>query len=114
MSDYIDRKILLFKLSELGGCDAEPDTWADGYDKAIDLVYGLVRGMPAADVETVVRCRDCKCFSRDKEYNRAWCNYSTGSAETAVNGFCFRIPRKTLNCCLAVRGARKDGGAENG
>lgn len=38
MTDYIDRKILLLKLHELGGCDADADTWADGYDKAIDLM----------------------------------------------------------------------------
>lgn len=43
----------LAKLYELGGCDAEPDTWADGYDKAIDLVYDFVRGMPTAEVEPV-------------------------------------------------------------
>lgn len=61
----------------------------------------LIADTPTVDAVPVVRCKDCKYFSRDKEYNRAWCNYSTGSVETAVNGFCFR-------------GVRKDGGTDNG
>lgn len=74
MTDYIDRKILLLKLHELGGCDADADTWADGYDKAIDLVYDFVRGMPTADVDTVVRCWDCK-HGEAIEDNLFLCHY---------------------------------------
>ena len=42
----------------------------------------------------VVRCRDCTYFYRDEECNRAWCNYSTGGTETAVNGYCYHAIRK--------------------
>lgn len=76
---------------------AKPETFSEyneGWHDACDYIKERLEDVPAADVEPVVRCKDCKYFSRDKEYNRAWCNYLTGSAETAVNGFCFRGARK--------------------
>lgn len=53
MAEYIEREALLKKLHEAGGCGAEPDTWADGYDKGIDVAYGLVQRTPAANVAPV-------------------------------------------------------------
>lgn len=53
MAEYIEREKLLKKLHEVGGCGAAPDTWADGYDKAIDVAYGIVQMTPAADVAEV-------------------------------------------------------------
>lgn len=44
---------------------------------------------PTVDAVSVVRCKECKWFSRDAEYNRAWCNYFSGALETAVNGYCY-------------------------
>ena len=41
MSDLIDREALLKRLHDAGGCGAPPESWADGYDKAIDLAYGM-------------------------------------------------------------------------
>lgn len=55
MAEYIEREKLLEKLHEVGGCGAAPDTWADGYDKAIDLAYDIVQMTPAADVAEVKR-----------------------------------------------------------
>lgn len=46
MSDYISKQALLAKLHEIGGCDAEPNTWARGYDDAIDEVYKMVEALP--------------------------------------------------------------------
>lgn len=43
-----DKQALLAKLHEMGGCDAPPDTWARGYDDAIDEVYKMVEALPAA------------------------------------------------------------------
>ena len=40
MSDLIDREALLKRLHDVGGCGAPPESWADGYDEAIDLAYG--------------------------------------------------------------------------
>ena len=45
MSDYISREALLKRLH----------SWADGYDKAIDLACGMVKNAPAADVAPVRR-----------------------------------------------------------
>lgn len=53
MTEYIEREALLNKLHEIGGCGAEPDTWADGYDKGIDAAYGLAQRMPAANAVPV-------------------------------------------------------------
>ena len=53
MAEYIEREKLLAKLHEVGGCGAAHDTWADGYDKAIDVAYGIVQMTPAADVAEV-------------------------------------------------------------
>lgn len=55
MAEYIEREKLLAKLHEVGGCGAAHDTWADGYDKAIDVAYGIVQMTPAADVAEIKR-----------------------------------------------------------
>lgn len=34
--DLISRKALMQRLHDAGGCGAPPESWADGYDKAID------------------------------------------------------------------------------
>lgn len=54
MAEYIDRDTVLDKLHETGGCGAQPNTWADGFDKAIDEAYRAVQSLPAADVAPVV------------------------------------------------------------
>lgn len=41
MSDLIDREALLKRLHGVGGCGAPPESWADGYDKA--MVYKTMR-----------------------------------------------------------------------
>lgn len=57
MDKYIDREAVLHALHEIGGCDAPPDTWANGFDKAIDEAYRSVQRLPAADVAPVVHGR---------------------------------------------------------
>lgn len=53
MTDYIERRRALGILHEIGGCGAEPGTWADGYDKAINEAYDRISREPAADVAPV-------------------------------------------------------------
>ena len=36
MAKYIKHEKVYEMLNDLGGCGAKPDTWADGWDKAID------------------------------------------------------------------------------
>ena len=53
MDKYIVAKKLYDKLNELGGCGAEPDTYAAGWDDAITAAIDALDDMPAADVEPV-------------------------------------------------------------
>ena len=41
----ISSKKLIEKLHEIGGCGAEPDSWANGWDQAIDKAIDIVDGM---------------------------------------------------------------------
>lgn len=50
---YIDAEKLYNALNSIGGCDAQPKTWADGWDKAIDESIDFLERMPAADVREV-------------------------------------------------------------
>ena len=43
MADYMERRRVLSILHEIGGCGAEPGTWADGYDKAINEAYEKIK-----------------------------------------------------------------------
>lgn len=49
MDKYIERKAIIEKLNEIGGCDATDD-WGKGWDKAIDTAVKVVEKLPAADV----------------------------------------------------------------
>lgn len=59
MPEYIERDTVLNALHEIGGCDATPDTWADGYDKAIDEAYRVVSDLPAASIYTQNELKPC-------------------------------------------------------
>lgn len=97
MAEYIEREALLEKLHEIGGCGAEPDTWADGYDKAIDVAYGLVQMTPAADVVKVVRCRDCTWRAEDGKCLNPHCGKSWYGCPVKAAHFCSYGERKADN-----------------
>lgn len=42
----IDADALYEKLNELGGCGADPETWADGWDKAIEAAITELEDSP--------------------------------------------------------------------
>lgn len=50
MAEYINREKVLKVLNSIGGCGAEPDSWANGWDKAIDTAISELEKIPAADV----------------------------------------------------------------
>ena len=50
----IDMDALLQKLDEAGGCDAPKNSWADGYDSAINLAYKMTQEMPVVDACEIV------------------------------------------------------------
>lgn len=64
---YVDADGLYEKIHNIGGCDADPDTWADGWDKAIDECLDILADMPAADVQEVRRGR-WKGYTRSAFY----------------------------------------------
>ena len=63
--DLISRKALMQRLHDAGGCGAPPESWADGYDKAIDLAYGMAENAPTIDpmhAAGACYCRECKHY----------------------------------------------------
>ena len=56
---YIDRNTVCEKLNAIGGCGAECDSWADGWDKAIEEAINIVNSVPSENTVEVVRCKDC-------------------------------------------------------
>lgn len=46
MARYIDADKVYEMLNALGGCGAEPESWADGWDKAIDAAINGLSAIP--------------------------------------------------------------------
>ena len=72
--EYIEREALMQELEEIGGCDAPPDSWADGFDKGILSAIKHVEAQPADDVTEVrhgrwiedqefFKCSECGCLT---------------------------------------------------
>ncbi|MCM1298214.1 MAG: hypothetical protein NC203_00465 [Firmicutes bacterium] len=53
MAKYVKVKKVLKMLHSLGVCGAERESWADGWDKAIDTAISELESIPAADVHKV-------------------------------------------------------------
>ena len=51
--EYIEREAAWNSLNEIGGCGAEAESWADGWDKAINAAIRIVEQLPSADVSPV-------------------------------------------------------------
>ena len=62
--ELIDRDELYHKLDSIGGCGADKDSWADGWDKAITEAIRLLEAAP------IIRANDCK--------NHSYCKLSEG------------------------------------
>lgn len=53
MTKYVKVKKVWKMLHSIGGCGAEPESWADGWDKAIDRAIVELDKIPAADMQEV-------------------------------------------------------------
>lgn len=53
MAKYIKHEKIWEMLHAIGGCDAESESWADGWDKAIDTAIEELEKLPTADVQEV-------------------------------------------------------------
>lgn len=47
MNDCIEREAVWDALNEIGGCGADADSWADGWDKAINAAIRIVERLPS-------------------------------------------------------------------
>lgn len=81
MTEYIEREKVYEMLNSLGGCGAEPDTWEDGWDKAIDTAIEELDKLPAADVQVtkhgewvVEETADENEYNGDPAYIEAHCS----------------------------------------
>lgn len=100
MADYMERRRVLSILHEIGGCGAEPGTWADGYDKAINEAYDRISREPTADIAPVVHGRWMP-FHSEAAGDIQYCS----ACEIGFDA-------KTDYCPHC--GAKMDGGADNG
>ena len=81
----IDSDAVREKLHEAGGCGAERNSWADGWDKAIDEAIRIIEDAPTVDAVPVVHgrwidahgIRNSKCENCGVEFCRVMedCNY---------------------------------------
>ncbi|MGN1106819.1 MAG: hypothetical protein ACI4RH_09220, partial [Huintestinicola sp.] len=47
MNDCIEREAVWNAMNEIGGCGADADSWADGWDKAINAAIRIVERLPS-------------------------------------------------------------------
>ncbi len=85
MAEYIEREKVYEMLHAIGGCGAEPRSWADGWDKAIDTAIEKLAEIPAADVRperygqwiedeyAYNRCSECGFEYEGPEYVTPYC-----------------------------------------
>ena len=66
--DFIKRETVCEELNDIGGCGADPNSWADGWDRAISAAIKIVKDTPAADAFEVVRCKDCIYYNYIDNY----------------------------------------------
>lgn len=88
MSRYIDAD--KFYVSQVARCWGEPLVGTCTNDNV--KLYDEIQKFPTADVESVVRCKDCKHYEHFDTYNNHFCNEYGGYV--TENDFCSRAERK--------------------
>mgnify|MGYP000182026488 FL=1 len=88
MSRYIDAD--KFYASQVARCWEEPIIGTCTNDNV--KLYDEIQKFPTADVESVVRCKDCKHYEHFDTYNKHFCNEYGGYV--TENDFCSRAERK--------------------
>lgn len=100
MAEYIERKKAeeAFDNADPDVCESYPDGYSDwGFGRK--NVRDVIRGVPAADVVEVTRCKDCKYSKKLFSYEGSYSSYCLicGSKGSVVfpNDFCSCGERKT-------------------
>ena len=74
MQRLIDAHEVYKYLHSLGGCDAEPGSWSDGWDKAIDTAICGLDDIPTIDPVHAAGgcyCEECEYRTKDTQWTRA-------------------------------------------
>lgn len=102
MTDYIERQAALDALGELPLVWAEDDYYSLGARNQYDGDRLAIETIPSADVEPVVRCKDCHFFEADHWETVSEvplivahniCTRWGRGCQTAEDGFCFMAIR---------------------
>lgn len=100
MAEYIERKKVeeAFDNADPDVCESYPDGYSDwGFGRK--NVRDVIRGVPAADVVEVTRCKDCKYSKKLFSYEGSYSSYCLicGSKGSVVfpNDFCSCGERKS-------------------
>lgn len=103
----IDAEALFEALHGIGGCGAEKESWAAGWDDAITEAIKLVSRAPTVDAESVVRHEHwSKENTREKSYLFKCSNCNKMAYYCGGNGIC------AYNWCPNC-GAKMDAEEEN-
>lgn len=87
MAEHIEREKAYEMLNALGGCGAEPESWADGWDKAIDTAIDELNKIPAADVRPEIHGRWTRHPFNTTKCSYLWqCSECNGIAYWVSNG----------------------------
>lgn len=89
MSDLIKRSEVWQALHNIGGCGADPDSWADGWDKAIDAAIEAVEKLPSAETaqaktgseRRAVRVEEINALTELEQVNVLNCNICAHGAD---------------------------------
>lgn len=95
MAKYADVEILKSTMLENANIMAEVlgGENADSYVSA-NHVIDLIDGLPAADVQEVVRCKDCKYYFKSTAYNGYLCGMAVGLCDVDDDSYCSYGERK--------------------
>ncbi|MBO7712386.1 MAG: hypothetical protein J6S85_02760 [Methanobrevibacter sp.] len=75
MANYIDKDETFKAVREKYlACDTDTD-YLRGIQQGFDFAMSIIRNQPSADVEAVVRCKDCKHHKSDDEMNFNYCKF---------------------------------------
>lgn len=94
MSDYISREALkeAFGNADADVCESYPDGHCDwGFGRS--NINAVIDGIPAADVEPVVRCRECRYYAASGA-TTSFCIHPGGMKFTSDSDYCSRGKRR--------------------
>ncbi|MCM1525155.1 MAG: Lar family restriction alleviation protein [Ruminococcus sp.] len=106
MSEYIEREKVYQMLHGIGGCDAEPESWANGWDKTIDTAISELEEIPAADALTdKIKLKPCP-FCGEEEIHSEFYKHSFGEYRINIGcqrcSYCLSINYSSKHDCISV------------